>query len=487
MRTQGKQSMHIAVLDADPVVLDYIERILADRYKVSTFTNVVELNQKLDKSLAPDLLLMDWHLTEDEPEDNPLNLLAKIRSSKPSLPIIMLACSAEANEVVMATRMGATDVLLKPFKKNDIENAVHQCLKHSAGETGEDDVTEIQLDENTSFVRSTKRMREIEMQCTLVSRADIPVLILGESGTGKEVTAILIHKRSARSQRTFLKVNCAAMPVDLLESELFGYEQGAFTGAIKSKPGKFEICNGGTIFLDEIGEMPPSLQAKLLQVLQDGSFSRLGSRSTVKVDVRVIAATNIDIKAAIAQKTFREDLYYRLNGFTVKMPPLRDRTEEIPILSQHFVGKVARKYGCDPLQISPGLMSALMKYSWPGNLRELENTIKRYLVLRSEQAIIEDLSPAPAPEMLPAYSDEIGANGNLKSLVRNLKGNAEAVAIAQSLEGTGWNRKAAATDLQISYKALLYKIKQYNLTPPRKQPEYMRQESRTHLAGFSAD
>jgi two-component system response regulator AtoC len=259
------------------------------------------------------------------------------------------------------------------------------------------------------------------------------------------------------------------MPADLLESELFGYEQGAFTGAIKSKPGKFEICNSGTIFLDEIGEMPSALQAKLLQVLQDGSFSRLGSRASVKVDVRVIAATNIDIKAAMAQKTFREDLYYRLNGFTVRMPPLRERIEEIPILSQHFMRKVSLRYGCSPLSISPALMQALSGHSWPGNLRELENTIKRYLVLADEQAIINELIPWQGTSSSASAGEESVSNGGLKFLVRNLKGGAESAAIAQTLEGTGWNRKAAASDLQISYKALLYKIKQYSLTPPHKR------------------
>jgi transcriptional regulator with PAS, ATPase and Fis domain len=275
---------------------------------------------------------------------------------------------------------------------------------------------------------------------------------------------------SARSQRSFLKVNCAAMPADLLESELFGYEQGAFTGAVKSKPGKFEQCNGGTIFLDEIGEMPAALQAKLLQVLQDGSFSRLGGRASVKVDVRVIAATNIDIKAAIAQKTFREDLYYRLNGFTLKMPPLRERMEEIPILAHHFMRKVAAKYERDPLPISPTLMKALTSQAWPGNLRELENTIKRYLILGNEQTIVEDLNPAQGVGNDQPSTVDIGAGAGLKHLVRNLKGDAESIAIAQALEGTGWNRKEAASDLQISYKALLYKIKQYHLYPPQRRP-----------------
>jgi DNA-binding NtrC family response regulator len=381
----------------------------------------------------------------------------------------MMACSAELKEVIAATQMGAADVILKPFRKSDIDQTVQQCLAKVDRPSAGTDVEEIPLNENTSFVRSCARMREIESQCTLVARADIPVLILGESGTGKEVAAMLIHKLSGRSGRSFLKVNCAAMPADLLESELFGYEQGAFTGAVKSKPGKFEICNNGTILLDEIGEMPSILQAKLLQVLQDGSFSRLGSRTTVKVDVRVIAATNIDIKAAIAQKTFREDLYYRLNGFTLKMPPLRERIEEIPILSQHFMRKVASKYECEPLPISPALMQALASYSWPGNLRELENTVKRYLVLADEQAIIDELNPRQPTTPLQQAGQVSENEGGLKHLVRNLKGGAEAAAIAQSLEGSGWNRKAAASDLQISYKALLYKIKQYNLSPPARK------------------
>ena len=182
-------------------------------------------------------------------------------------------------------------------------------------------------------------MREIESQATLVARSDIPVLILGESGTGKEILALFTHKMSRRSSKMFLKVNCAAMPADLLESELFGYEQGAFTGAIKTKPGKFEICNGGTIFLDEIGEMPAVLQAKLLQVLQDGTFSRLGSRSPMRADVRVIAATNVNMKKAMVEKSFREDLYYRLNGISLLLPPLRDRLEELPLLAEYFIRK----------------------------------------------------------------------------------------------------------------------------------------------------
>jgi two-component system, NtrC family, response regulator AtoC len=466
----GSMKPHISVLDADPAILDYVRRVLVDRFNVSLFTQADQLNRSLRETPVPALLLMDWHVGEDETEDNALGLLAKIRASMPSLPIIVTACSAELNEVVAAARMGANGMILKPFRKGDIDTAVEDYLNLSSLQPVAHDIQGIALDENTSFVRSSKRMREIESQCALVARADIPVLILGESGTGKEVAAMLIHKMSPRSQRCFLKVNCAAMPADLLESELFGYEQGAFTGAVKSKPGKFEICNNGTILLDEIGEMPPALQAKLLQVLQDGSFSRLGGRASVRVDVRVIAATNIDIKLAIAQKTFREDLYYRLNGFTLKMPPLRERTEEIPILAQHFMRKVAAKYECDPLPISSALLRAFSAYSWPGNLRELENAIKRYLVMGDENAIINELNPEQS-SALSAMTAEGAGGANLKRLVRNLKGNAESAAIAQSLILTRWNRRAAANDLQISYKALLYKIKEYNLTPPRKTPD----------------
>jgi len=487
MDLSGEHKYLIAVLDRDTAVLDYLKRTLSGRYDLILLSEVAQLNQRLRQSPVPDLLLMDGDVALDESGEDAVSLLADIRAAKPSLPVIMLACSVELQWVVAVTRLGASDILLKPFRKEDIENAIQQCLDELDMRPTGQEVKEIPLDENTSFVRSCKRMRDIETQCTLVARADIPVLILGESGTGKEIAAKLIHKFSGRSQKTFLKVNCAAMPADLLESELFGYEQGAFTGAIKSKPGKFEICNGGTILLDEIGEMPTILQAKLLQVLQDGTFSRLGGRSNIKVDVRVIAATNIDIKQSMAQKTFREDLYYRLNGFTLNMPPLRERLEEIPAMARQFMQKVSTKYGTDPLNISRKLVQALSSYSWPGNLREMENVIKRYLVLGDEQTIINELCPRDSVSSLAASEESADTNNGLKLLVRNVKGGAESVAIKQSLEGHGWNRKAAAYDLQISYKALLYKIKQYNLVPPQKQrPQSLPQNPPTLRATFRA-
>ena len=462
VRTTG--CLRITVLDSDPEVLNYIGEVLQNRGKVSLFADPVEFIDGLRESPAPDLILMDWTVS-DNSEDDSLYLLEKVLRWKPFVPVVMLACSAELKDVIRATRMGAVDVILKPFQKSDIDKVVQ--LYVADADSAPIEVIETPLDENTSFVRSSKRMREIESNCTLVARTDIPVLILGESGTGKEIAALFIHKMSARSQRPFLKVNCAAMPLDLLESELFGYEQGAFTGAVKSKPGKFEICNNGTILLDEIGEMPTALQAKLLQVLQDGSFSRLGSRTSVKVDVRVIAATNIDIKAAIAQKKFREDLYYRLNGFSLLVPPLRERQDEIPTLAKYFMRKISAKFDTAALPISPALMQALCNYAWPGNLRELENAIKRYVVLSDEQAIMNELNPYYNADSLHSATEASGAKAGLKRLVRNLKDDAESAVISETLAGTGWNRKAAASKLQISYKALLYKIKQYNLREPQ--------------------
>jgi two-component system response regulator AtoC len=456
----SKARPQVLILEPDLAVLDYLRLTLGDRFALSLFSEERSLLDRLEQGDEPDLLLLALHSGRD-----PMPLLTHIRCAKPHLPVIVLSCTAELRDLEMVIRLGVRAIVMKPFVGSDIEEAIEEHLATPERNTPvPDSPREIPLNETHSFVRSSKRMRDLESQAALVARADIPLLILGESGTGKEILALYTHKMSARSQHTFLKVNCAAVPADLLESELFGYEQGAFTGAVKTKPGKFEICSGGTIFLDEIGEMPAILQAKLLQVLQDGTFSRLGSRSPMKVDVRVIAATNINMKEAMANKTFREDLYYRLNGFTLNIPPLRERREEIPVLAEYFMRKGARRYGRDPLPFSPRLLDTLSAHGWPGNLRELENVVNRYLVLGDERAILDELAPA-APPQTGAMPAEAAGGAGLKALVKNLKGGAEAAAIAQVLEGTGWNRKAAANDLQISYKALLYKIKQYDLSP----------------------
>jgi two-component system, NtrC family, response regulator AtoC len=446
------------VHEANLRVLNYLKRSFSGLYDLHLFSEESAFLRDLEKTERPSLILLAW-----DGIARSLPMFTSVRTLRPEVPVLVLATRAEMADYEVFARHGVSGVVLKPFVDDALEVAIAKHLLVPAQEAVEH--KEIALDNGQFFVRSSKRMREIEAQAQLVARSDIPVLILGESGTGKEVIAMYTHQMSRRANRMFLKVNCAAMPADLLESELFRYEQGAFTGAVKSKPGKFELCDGGTIFLDEIGEMPPALQAKLLHVLQDGTFSRLGSRGPTRTDVRVIAATNVNMKDAMARKTFREDLYYRLNGLSLLLPPLRERLDEIPAMTAHFMRKGAKKYDLLPLTISPALLEALGKYNWPGNLRELENVINRYLILQDEKTVIAELNQMSGLSDPAEKLQNRPESGGLKKLVRGLKDEAESSVIAGVLEETGWNRKAAANDLQISYKALLYKIKQYELSP----------------------
>src|SRR6202162_2567221 len=460
------QAVNILLVDDEPGMVRYIRTLLeVDEYTVETASTGEEALQRVEKGLRPDLVLLDLLM----PGIDGLQTLEQLRQLVPGLRVVMLSCVSDTRKVVQAIRLGAHDYLTKPFQKAELDAVIDQCLgtnqQNYPGEVEE-------LCDDVFFWTSSPAMRKIRSQAALVAGVDIPVLMLGESGTGKEVVARLIHKLSPRAHRTFLKVNCAAVPGDLLESELSGDEAGAFTGANHAKPGKFELCNKGTILLDEIGEMPPLLQAKLLHVLQDQTFSRLGSRTLVKVDVRILAATNIDIPEALANKRLREDLYYRLNAFTMSLPPLRDRKEEIPILLKHFMSRMSESYARPPLPLSGPLMEACLRHSWPGNLRELSNFIKRYLVLGDETLAASELQPRPDGGG-GQHSDGTGrsagadSGGGLKSLSRNAKDEAEAEAIARALAETNWNRKQAAALLKISYKALLYKIRQYGIAQSR--------------------
>jgi two-component system, NtrC family, response regulator AtoC len=316
------------------------------------------------------------------------------------------------------------------------------------------------------FVCHSRAMREVRCMVDLVAQTNLPVLILGETGAGKEVIVRLIHHVSLRRNRPFLKVNCAALPSELLESELFGYEAGAFTGATRGTAGKFEACHKGTILLDEIAEMPPGPQAKLLQVLQDGEYCRLGSTKPIRVDVRVLAATNVDIVRAIKTRRFREDLYYRLNAFSLQVPPLCERMEDIPVLLQHFIGVQAIVLGCEPLPVSPELLKACLRYSWPGSVRELENFVKRYLIVRDERKAVAHLLPPQYrgnPSSQSATTTFSMKATDLKSLVRGLKEQAERQAIIGALELSRGNRKDAARILNISSRALIYKMREYGI------------------------
>jgi two-component system response regulator AtoC len=457
------ETAKILLVDDEPAMLRYIRTLLeVDDYKVETASTGEEALARVDKGMEPDLVLLDVLM----PGIDGLETLEQLRQKRPGVKVVMLSCVNDTKKVVQAMRLGAHDYLTKPFQKAELDAVIDQCLgqgKTTVGGEAEE------VGDDTFFVAASPAMRKIRSQAALVAHVDIPVLLLGESGTGKEVLARLIHKLSQRAHRTFLKVNCAAVPADLLESELFGYEQGAFTGATHAKPGKFELCNKGTILLDEIGEMPPALQAKLLHVLQDQSFSRLGSRTVIKVDVRILAATNIDIPQALAAKRLREDLYYRLNAFTLQLPPLRERKEEIPILLKHFMTRMAERYARPQLPLSPQMLEACQAHPWPGNLRELNNFLKRYLILGDANLAVAELQPRNdgnpggtlATSASASKSGETG--GGLKSLARSAKDEAEGEAIRQALEQTNWNRKQAATLLQISYKALLYKIRQYGI------------------------
>src|ERR1700685_1272190 len=452
------ETAKILLVDDEPAMLRYIRTLLeVDDYKVETASTGEEALQRVDKGMEPDLGLLDVLM----PGIDGLETLEQLRQKRPGVKVVMLSCVNDTKKVVQAMRLGAQDYLTKPFQKAELDAVIDQCL--GQGKTPPGGEVEEVADDVFSTAASPA-MRKIRSQAALVAHVDIPVLLLGESGTGKEVLARLIHKLSRRAHRTFLKVNCAAVPADLLESELFGYEPGAFTGATHAKPGKFELCTKGTILVDKIGETPPLQQAKRLDVLQDQQFSRLGSRNVIKVDVRILAATNINIPEALANKRLREDLYYRLNAFTLSLPPLRERKEEIPILLKHSMTRMAERYARPPLPLTPQLLQACHDHNWPGNLRELNNFLKRYLILGDENLAIAELQPKnDGTGGNRADASGKGDAGGLKSLSRNAKDEAEAEAIMRALEQTNWNRKQAAAVLQISYKALLYKIRQYGI------------------------
>jgi Nif-specific regulatory protein len=320
--------------------------------------------------------------------------------------------------------------------------------------------------ENGMFIYASDKMHRIKEVIDQVANTDVTVLIQGESGVGKEVVARSIHQNSSRQHEPFVKVNCAAIPQELLESEFFGYEKGAFTGAYRQKLGKFELAHGGTIFLDEIVEIPLSLQAKLLQVLQDREFSRLGGKKDVRVDVRVIAATNKNVEEFVENGHFREDLYYRMNVVNIHIPPLRERKEEIPIFVEYFLDKYRKKYNKDVEPLREPIFAVLQQHHWSGNVRELENVIHRYVVLGNEEAMFEELKPSivkdqsekkERPTLVPR------PRPSLKEVQHEAVLRAESELICRALNQTNWNRKRSAELLNISYKALLYKIKECGL------------------------
>jgi len=429
--------------------------LMAGGYRFASVPTASDAMARLARGESPRLILLDL----DSPED--LDGLRRLMALDQRAPVIVAADPSESSLLIEAMHIGAESVLIRPVRLEDLETISGKAAaRASAGTEARND----HLRDDLWFVASSPAMLKIRRQAAQIAAVDVPVFINGESGVGKEVVARMIHELSPRSEGAFVKVNCAALPGELLESELFGYEQGAFTGAVRSKPGKFEIADRGTIFLDEIAEMAPSLQAKLLHVLQDNQFSRLGGRFTIQSDIRVLAATNTPVQEAIRAGGFRKDLYYRLSVFTLYIPPLRERREEIPLLFRHFVAKYREKYGRAAADPPAYLLDAATRYGWPGNLRELENLVKRYVILGdAEESFRELLDLARFEHRLAIEEPVIEGERSLKTRVRDLKDDTELEAILDALESTRWVRRRAAEQLGLSYKALLNKMRRFHL------------------------
>jgi DNA-binding NtrC family response regulator len=457
------------IVDDDDDVRAYLATLLSGRgYGVTSAASGEEALSLLSAPAPPAIVLLDLLM----PGMSGLELLARTRKSHPSLPIVVLSTVGQIATVVEAVKRGASDYLTKPFGDSELELAIESALEK---QTLRDEIKVLQRrleqdGEAPELVLSSPHMVRIRELALQVADTDAPVLILGESGVGKEVLARFIHAHSGRGPKRFVKVNCAALPQDLLESELFGYERGAFSGAARDKPGKFELADKGSILLDEISEMSPHLQAKLLHVLQDGEFSRLGGSVTVRVDARVLSSTNVQLEAAVASGRFREDLYFRLNVIRIEIPPLRERPEDVAVLARHFFDLYSERYQNGTDTLPPALLEAFERHEWRGNVRELENAVRRYVILPDLEAALAEMGrnplPPPAAEPGPppgerAIGKEQGPSRSLKEAALDAATEVERRLIQQTLEETRWNRREAARRLKISYKALLNKMKRW--------------------------
>jgi two-component system, NtrC family, response regulator AtoC len=475
--------IRILIADDDQATAKSLADYLSRKNFEIAFAVSHEESLRAARSFDPSLVLLDFTL----PPIDGGETLERLKQLRPDLPVIVYSGQTTPEVVFRLSKLGAEDYISTPFQLNDLFSRISRAIEKNVASDGAvqlRDRVRQQSDFSTLFGTSA-RMEEIKNTIEQVADTSATVLIRGESGTGKEVVARMIYHHSGRHDKPFVKVNCAAIPHELLESELFGYEPGAFTGANRQKLGKFDQANYGTLFLDEISEMHPALQAKLLHVLQDGQFSRLGGKRDIGVDVRVLAATNKFLERAVAEGAFREDLFYRLNVVTVHIPPLRERREEIPLFLELFLRKYSEFYGKQPAAFSDYAVSRMLEYTWPGNIRELENLVKRYVIVGNESQIIRELSthkpimysqassappaaPATVPEPEIAAATPVLRGGNsihaddrpsLLEIGRRAAMKAEREAIERVLQETRWNRRQAAKILKISYKALLNKLK----------------------------
>ena len=448
----------------------------SNAWQIESATSGWGAMERVQSGITPDLLILDL----PSGDADGLHFLRWLRRLRPELPILVVCDQVDSPTRQEAIRLGARDSITRPVKDQVLENAIRRHLNNGV-DAGEVEITSDDVEEvggNSFFVGASPVMRKLRAQAELLAETDAPVLITGESGSGKETAARLIHQLSVRSGFKFAKVNCAALPSDLLEVELFGCERNG-TQASQSTLGKLELCEKGTLLLDGISEMPMALQARLLQVLQTRQFSRPGKAGMVPVDVRILTASTNNLELAISDNKLREDLYYRLSTYTLRVPPLRERRQEVPLLMHYFMRHLSRQYALSPRAFSPTVVEACQSHLWPGNLRELENFVKRYLLAGGKDlAFSDDLEPKAEAKTDDGsgssghavsnskFQEAISGSDSLKSLVQSVKLEAEKNAIAAALERTGWNRKAAARLLKVSYRTLLYKIEQYQMRSP---------------------
>ncbi len=460
----------ILVVDDDSSVRNYLFQFLTScGYFVECLESGDQTVARLTTGHVPALILLDLVM----PGIDGIAVLESVKKIDNSIPVIILSALGQTKTVVDAMKMGAADFLVKPFEEAELELAIENVFEKY---TLREEVRSLKqrLDhyvETSDVISTNPRMLRIKEIARHVADTDVPVLILGESGVGKEVVARFIHYNSTRRDKAFVKVNCAALPHDLLESELFGYDKGAFTGAMNDKPGKFELADKGTLLLDEIGEMSSHLQAKLLHVLQDSEYSRLGGKKQIRVDARILASTNIHIEEAVSNGSFRQDLYFRLNVIRLDLPPLRERSEDISELCNFFLRKYGERYKSSVQELPAEVLDAFQRYDWPGNIRQLENAMKRFLILPDIQMTLMDLKEpvkvaAAAAAGTPVSGISPGATQggvSLKDVGSRAAEQAERELVLRVLEETAWNRKQAARRLNICYKALLNKLKRWQL------------------------
>ena len=447
----------ICIVDDEPAILNSLSSILEDEgYQVSVAKSGVE-GLKVVRTESPDLVILDIWM----PEMDGLETLKRLRAQFPGILVVMMSGHGSIETAVKSTKLGAYDYLEKPLDLEKVTILVRNAL-HQRKLEEENLNLRIQVERRFELVGSSPTMNRLRDMIAMAAPANSRVLISGANGTGKELVARAIHLQSPRHNRPFVEINCAAIPETLIESELFGHEKGAFSGAISMKRGKFELADGGTLFLDEIGDMSLATQAKVLRVLQEQQFTRVGGTKLLNVQVRVIAASNKDLAEEIVKGSFREDLYYRLNVLPILVPTLKERRDDVPELAQHFLKMHSEEQGMKPKQFSPQGLEALQRHDWPGNIRELRNLIERLLIMVPKPVIdgpdVEMFLQVRAPTGVPALS--VGTNYDSLREARNVF---EREVISQKLRENNWNVSKTADELKIERSHLHRKIKLLNV------------------------